>query len=115
MLQPTRFQKDDPSRTGIRVRPKENENQAAMKTTLDLALIRWSVVCRQWHDFGGDAPMIGPFLAGWFMRDMKADMPEQLSLGTFRDSFRKGWGECDTQLAILAQQEQPTATEEGQE
>lgn len=72
-----------------------------MKTTLDLALIRWSVAHRQWHELANDMPNLGAFLAGWFMRDMGAEMPEREKLGTFCDSFRKGWKECDDMIVIL--------------
>jgi len=74
-----------------------------MKTlTLDLALIRWSVVHRRWHELASDMPYLPAFLAGWGMRVMEADMPPAEALGTFKDSFRVGWREADEQLAILA-------------
>lgn len=75
-----------------------------MKTTIDLALIRWSVVCRKWHDFSsGSAPNLGAFLAGWFLKDSGAQhMPEDL--GLFVDSFRVGWREAEEQIEILSRE-----------
>jgi len=74
-----------------------------MITTLDSALVRWSVVCRRWEDFSsGNSPQLGPFLAGWFMRDMGAPMPEDV--GLFRESFCAGWAEADTEIEIASRQ-----------
>lgn len=74
--------------------------------TLDLGLIRWSVMCDKWNDLAqGSAPQLGPFLAGWFTRAMGAEMPSDL--GMFRDSYRVGWREADTQISIQIQSTQP--------
>lgn len=76
-----------------------------MKTSLDMAMIRWSVVCRRWHEMSsGHAPELGAFLAGWFMRGSNAPMPDRANLGDFPDSFRAGWSEADTQIVILSRQ-----------
>lgn len=77
-----------------------------MRTSLDLALIRWSVVCRTWHDLSsGNAPQLGAFLAGWYWRDMGNPMPQRTDLGTFCDSFRVGWREADAQIIIMKRQQ----------
>ena len=70
----------------------------------DLALVRWSVVCRSWGELSaGHAPLLTAFLAGWGCRCIGASMPE--NLGTFRDSFRVGWREADTMIAIETQRQ----------
>ncbi|RRJ96822.1 hypothetical protein Ga0100231_023945 [Opitutaceae bacterium TAV4] len=70
-----------------------------MILSLDIALIRWSVVCRQWEGFSaGNAPLLGAFLAGWYCRSIGASMPEDV--GQFRESFRVGWREADQQIEI---------------
>ncbi len=74
--------------------------------SIDLALIRWSVVHRQWHELANDMPYLPAFLAGWGMRCMDAEEPPKEKLGKFPDSFRVGWREAHEQLAILAQQTQ---------
>ena len=77
-----------------------------MKTTLDLALIRWAVVCHQWRENGGIHPQLGAFLAGWFLRDCShknAIRPDGMA---FRDSFRRGWQEADTEIAIIDRETQ---------
>lgn len=71
-----------------------------MKTTLDLALIRWSVVSTKWNDFStGHSPNLGAFLAGWFTRDNDMPLPE--NCGNCYDSFRTGYKEADIQIEIL--------------
>lgn len=71
---------------------------------LDLALVRWSVVCTSWGELSaGHAPLLTAFLAGWGCRCIGASMPEDL--GTFRDSFRVGWREADTMIAIETQRQ----------
>ena len=68
----------------------------------EMALIRWSVVCTSWGDMsGGYYPLLTAFLAGWGCRCIEVSMPE--NLGTFRDSFRVGWREADTMIAIERQ------------
>lgn len=83
-----------------------------MKTTLDLALIRWSVVCKEWGELSsGFYPNLGAFLSGWFWKDMGNELPKEL--GEFRDSFRKGYQESEFMLEILNRERQNMkATEE---
>lgn len=70
-----------------------------MTTTLDEALTRWTVICRRWQDIAsGSQPVLGPFLAGWFLRDMGEDIDVGRKPG--RDSFRAGWCEADTMINI---------------
>ncbi len=66
--------------------------------SLEIALIRWSVVHRAWHELGNDMPLIGPFLAGFFSRTLGLPIPEITTPG--RDAFRVGWREADDQVAI---------------
>lgn len=74
--------------------------------SLDLALIRWSVVCRSWNELAaGNDPHLGAFLAGWFSRVIDAPYPKEMF--GFRDSFRSGWKEADDQIAINNQTKQP--------
>lgn len=75
---------------------------------IETALIRWSVVCAQRSDFAaGDMAMLKPFLAGWFMREMGANEPASDALPACgRTSFRQGWNECDTMLAIEEREQQ---------
>lgn len=83
-----------------------------MKTTLDLAMIRWAVVCGEWSETAvGHFPNLGAFLAGWFCRD--AGIPIKAADGiTFINSWRKGWIECNVQIAIM---DQAALTAAGQE
>lgn len=78
-----------------------------MSTTLDLALIRWAVVFAAWGEMAaGHSPHLGAFLGGWFSRD--AGLPIEAAKGiVFIDSWRKGWGECDSQIAIMEQVQPP--------
>jgi hypothetical protein len=71
-------------------------------TSLDMALVRWSVVCGSWRELGGDFPDVGAFLAGWFLRVLGAEMPPREKLGRCPDSFRVGWREADTQIVIAS-------------
>lgn len=73
-----------------------------MRTTLDLALLRWTVVCEQWSNLAsGSHPQLGAFLAGWYACDMGAVMPTGAELGRFKDSYRRGWHEAEQQIEIL--------------
>ena len=66
---------------------------------MELAIIRYAVVCQGWNDFSsGYTPHLPAFLAGWFMREIDPD--SYLYVGQFKDSFRAGWSECDTMKAI---------------
>lgn len=77
----------------------------------ELALIRWSVVCTSWGELAtGYAPLLTAFLAGWGCRCIEASMPE--NLGAFRDSFRVGWREADTMIAIERQKNTATVSYE---
>lgn len=65
---------------------------------LEVALTRWSVVHRAWHDLGADCPSLHGFLAGWFCRMCEAQPP--VLVGLFRDSFNCGWREAHEQIEI---------------
>ena len=70
---------------------------------LDLAMIRWSVVCQSWNELAaGNAPILSVFLTGWGWRAMDLDLPKDL--GRFRDSFRVGYREADAQVTINLRQ-----------
>lgn len=78
-----------------------------MTTTFDLAIIRYAVVHKQWSEIGvGASPELGPFLAGWYWRDMGCDMPAAEQIKSFRDSFRKGYAEADAFVEILSRKNQ---------
>ena len=72
-----------------------------MQTSLDLALIRWSVMHRKWHELANDMPCLGAFLAGWFLRDMSPKGTQPPPVASFRNSFRVGWREADSEIAIM--------------
>lgn len=81
-----------------------------MKTTLDLALTRWSVMCIAWHDqSAGHHPQLGAFLAGWFRRDM--GMPLDEPPNWCRDSYRVGYREADNMIKIQQREESHRAAE----
>ena len=71
-------------------------------TSLDMAMVRWGVVCCSWRELGNSFPDIGAFLAGWFLRVLGAEMPPKEKLGRCPDSFRVGWREADTQIVIAS-------------
>ena len=78
-----------------------------MITTLDLALTRYTVVCQKWGEMAaGHYPQLGPFLAGWYWRDMDCDIPPPEQIKSFRDSFRKGWAEADAFVETLKRKQQ---------
>lgn len=66
---------------------------------LELALVRWSVVCQSWQSMSaGHSPLLTAFLAGWGCRCIGIEIPSQYH--EFRDSFRAGWREADTEISI---------------
>lgn len=68
-------------------------------TTLDEALIRWSVICRSWQDTAsGSQPVLGAFLAGWFARAAGCSIDAERT--PLKDSVRAGWRECNTVIGI---------------
>jgi hypothetical protein len=73
-----------------------------MKTNIELAIIRYAVVCEKWKSIGGTYPILGAFICGWFMRDMNGENFVDVS-SQFRDSYRVGWNEADTMLKIEEQ------------
>jgi len=88
--------------------PREDQMSApvdAVVLPLELALVRWSVVHRRWHDIGGDCPHLQGFLAGWFCREIGAKPPVEVA--RFRDSFNCGWREADDQIAIESRRQGP--------
>lgn len=73
--------------------------KTTLDTKLDLALTRWAVAFHNAQALGASAgPLIGPFLAGWFSRDMGVACLDRATLGTFASSWRSGWTECDEWL-----------------
>lgn len=68
--------------------------------SLDYAILRFAAAH---HDnenrAGGSSPHLPAFLAGWFCAASGVPMPAEL--GTFRDSFRRGYRE-QTQSAEIA-------------
>jgi hypothetical protein len=71
--------------------------------SLSLALHRWYASSRSAEELApGYVRQLGPFLAGWFCREMGASEPAHL--GTARDSFRAGWRECEGQMRIAARE-----------
>lgn len=73
-----------------------------MQLPMDLALIRWSVVCRSWYNMAYDAPDLGAFLAGWYCRCSGVSRPADE--GMFRNSFRRGWREADQEIEIKSRE-----------
>ncbi len=69
---------------------------------LELALIRWSVVHLKWSEMGGGIPVLNAFLSGWCSRCIGLEYPKQDS--TLMHSFRAGWYEADSQIAIKQNQ-----------
>jgi hypothetical protein len=70
--------------------------------TLELALTRWSVVCRQWNELSsGYAPYLPAFLCGWTSRQIGLETPD-VSRNGYASSFRIGWKEADEQIEILS-------------
>lgn len=80
-----------------------------MKTTLDLALTRWSVKCASWGELSsGNHPILGVFLTGWFWRDMGNPLPSREDIGPFCDSYRCGWMEANTMIAVMQRNDSAT-------
>ena len=72
----------------------------------ELALIRWSVVHGRWHEMSSASmPNLTAFLAGWGSRCVGIPIPEKMEC--FVDSFRAGWTEADTAIAIELQNRKP--------
>lgn len=67
--------------------------------SLELALIRWSVVHLRLSALKGGPPELRGFLAGWFCREIGATEPEDV--GMYRDSWRMGCRKADDQIAII--------------
>ena len=81
----------------------QTDPNQALLLPLDLALIRWSVVCQSWGELSScHAPLLPAFLAGWCCRCIGADMP--VNVGQFKDSFRAGWCEADDQIIIASRE-----------
>lgn len=69
--------------------------------TIESALYRWQVVCRSWDEFStGHIPELNAFLAGWFMYEIGAKMPDDV--GVRRESFRAGWRESEISKSITS-------------
>jgi len=68
----------------------------------ELALIRWSVVCGRWHEMSsGSMPNLTAFLGGGGSRCVGLPIPGKMEC--LVDSFRVGWAEADTAIAIELQ------------
>lgn len=71
----------------------------ALILPLDLAVIRYSVVCEKWGNLSNSAaPHFGAFLAGWYMRCVGLPPPMQYHIS--RESLRAGWAQANEQVAI---------------
>lgn len=103
----------DPMEIPNKTSPSTGGDPSAPSTSLvlplELALVRWSVVHRRWHELASDCPLLGAFLAGWYCRCIGATEPQ--NVGVFRDSFRTGWREADDQIEIAARRLLPEATQ----
>jgi len=62
---------------------------------LGVCLHRWGVVFKKWTEIGGVPPQLGPFIAGWYMKQMGCREPEDIG-NRYRDSFRAGYHERET-------------------
>jgi hypothetical protein len=72
-------------------------------TTLDRAIVAYSVACREAHTFTpGSEPLLIPYLAGWGCRDMGMAALEKQQLGVYCKSWRLGWRDCDAYLELEA-------------
>lgn len=73
--------------------------KTTIDTTLDRAIVAYSVACREAHAFvPGSEPLLIPYLAGWCSRDMGMVELDQQQLGVYRKSWRLGWRDCDAHL-----------------
>ena len=74
-----------------------------MVLPLDRALTRWSVACASWSELAaGSAPLLQAYLAGWMCRCCGTSRPQHE--GDFRDSFRRGWADAETEIIIAMRQ-----------
>lgn len=73
-----------------------------MNIDLELALIRWAIVSRQWFELSSGAqPYLPAFLCGWHMRQLDIPLPDSMDgCGTHPDSLRAGYRECDNFIKI---------------
>lgn len=72
--------------------------------SLDLAVIRFSVVCENRAENGFEAPYLQAFLAGWFSRAVGIGLPPRIECGSNPDSFCAGWSQANEQAGIWQQQ-----------
>ena len=85
------------------MRTGPTELRSSLTTTLAEALASWSGICAERANFAaGYTAVLGPFLAGWFSRDM--GVAEPTTLGTFTSSWRAGWKACDSLKMIQARE-----------
>lgn len=74
-----------------------------MVLPLDRALTRWSVACASWSELAaGSAPLLQAYLAGWMCRCCGTSRPQHE--GDYRDSFRRGWADAETEIIIAKRQ-----------
>jgi len=69
-------------------------------TSLDYALVRWSVETARRAAHGvGDSAALGPYLSGWFARAYDLAGLDSAS-GTWRGTWRRGWLDADEAVRI---------------
>ena len=79
-----------------------------MTVNLELAIIRYSVVCCRWQSLAaGFQPELNAFLAGWCCRVIGADKPE--NCGMLKESFNAGWEEARAHI-VIAERESSVAS-----
>lgn len=76
----------------------QNLEDEAATLPLELALIRWAVVCERWHHIANGFPSLQGFLCGWFCRACGSKPPVEVTL--YRDSFNVGWKQAHDQVVI---------------
>ncbi|MEM9369098.1 MAG: hypothetical protein AAGD07_24185 [Planctomycetota bacterium] len=78
--------------------------------SLELALVRWSVVHQRWSELAsGDTPYLPAFLAGWCLRAIGVSEPPNVE--QYRHSFRAGWVEASEQIVIASRLQGEVAQE----
>jgi hypothetical protein len=68
--------------------------------------MRWQVICQEWKNLGECIPRIGPFLAGWYCREMGMPVDvyhkhvNRANRMEVIESFRVGWNQADCLINI---------------
>jgi|19_taG_2_1085344.scaffolds.fasta_scaffold59180_2 hypothetical protein len=81
--------------------------------TLDLAMVRYSVVCERWGDKIGDAPYLTAFIAGWCCRSVGMPWLSNSEIGAYPASYRAGWAEADDFAKIWHRENTERRRDEG--